>query len=211
MHQFDVTSAFTQASIDTEIYVDPPKGFETKGKDGKPQVLRLLKALYGTKQAARLWQQALIKHLLSMGFKQSPHDPCIFRYVGKHDECLIGAYVDDILCACSSKGTFDWFSSQFLHSETNPEGFYGKHLGKVNYFLGMAIDQYDDCSISVHQTKFITKMLDKFIPSHQANSIRGPPADSRGLREGAGEISSAPQSPSGELFREEGFRGGDEL
>ena len=108
---------------------------------------------YGTKQAARLWQQALIKHLLSMGFKQSPHDPCIFRYVGKHGECLIGAYVDDILCACSSKGTFDWFSSQFLHSETNPEGFYGKHLGKVNYFLGMAIDQYDDFDDQIHYVR----------------------------------------------------------
>ena len=31
MRQFFVTSAFTQACIDTEIYVDPPKGFETKG------------------------------------------------------------------------------------------------------------------------------------------------------------------------------------
>ena len=59
-----------------------------------------------------------------------------------------------------------------LHSDTNPDGFYGKHLGKVNYFLGMAIDQYDDYSISVHQMKFITKMLDKFIPSHQTNSIK---------------------------------------
>ena len=172
VHQFDVTSAFTQADMDAEIYVDPPKGFESKGKDGQPRVLRLKKALYGTKQAARLWQQALIKRLIAMGFKQSPHDPCIFRYVGKHGECLIGAYVDDLLCACSSPDTFAWFSSLFLHSDTNPDGFYGKHLGKVNYFLGMAIDQYDDYSISVHQMKFITKMLDKFIPSHQTNSIK---------------------------------------
>ena len=63
------TSAFTQANIDTEIYVDPPKGFTTKGKDGKPKVLLLRKALYGTKQAARLWQQALIAKLIDMGFK----------------------------------------------------------------------------------------------------------------------------------------------
>ena len=170
--QFDVTSAFTQADIDTEIYVDPPKGFTTKGKDGKPKVLLLRKALYGTKQAARLWQQALIAKLIDMGFKQSPHDPCIFRYVGKHGECLVGAYVDDILCACSKPETFKWFSSLFLHSDTNPHGFYGKHLGKVNYFLGMAIDQYDDYSISVNQTKYITKLLDKFVPSHQINAIK---------------------------------------
>ena len=29
--QFDVTSAFTQAEIDAEIYVEPPKGFATTG------------------------------------------------------------------------------------------------------------------------------------------------------------------------------------
>ena len=170
--QFDVTSAFTQANIDAEVYVEAPKGFETKGKDGQPKVLKLRKALYGTKQAARLWQQALVKRLVTMGFRQSPHDPCIFRYVGVHGECLIACYVDDLLCATSSPGTFDWFSSNFLFSDTNPDGFYGKHLGKVSYFLGMAIDQYDDCSISVHQCKYIGKMLDKFVPSHQANSIK---------------------------------------
>ena len=88
MDQFDVTSAFTQAEIDAEIYVEPPKGFATTGKDGRPQVLRLKKALYGTKQAARLWQQALVKRLKTMGFTQSAHDPCLFRYVGEHGECL---------------------------------------------------------------------------------------------------------------------------
>ena len=35
---FDVKNAFTQSSIDNEIYVQPPKGFETKGKDDMPQV-----------------------------------------------------------------------------------------------------------------------------------------------------------------------------
>ena len=34
-----------------------------------------------------------------------------------------------------------------MHSDTNPDGFRGKHLGKINYFLGMAIDQHADYSI----------------------------------------------------------------
>ena len=46
--QFDVTSAFTQADIDAEIYIEPPKGFGSKGRDGQTQVLKLKKALYGT-------------------------------------------------------------------------------------------------------------------------------------------------------------------
>ena len=59
-----------------------------------------------------------------------------------------------------------------MNSDTNPDGFRGKHLCKVNYFLGMAIDQHADYSISVHQTKYIEKMLDKFVPSHSVNSVK---------------------------------------
>ena len=36
----------------------------------------------------------------------------------------------------------------------------------------MAIDQHADYSISVHQTKYIEKMLDKFVPSHSVNSVK---------------------------------------
>ena len=116
--QFDVTSAFTQAEIDAEIYVEPPKGFATTGKDGRPQVLRLKKALYGTKQAARLWQQALVKRLKMMGFTQSAHDPCLFRHVGEHGECLVAAYVDDLLCATSNQATFQWFYRNFMNRDS---------------------------------------------------------------------------------------------
>ena len=170
--QFDITNAFTEADIDTEIYVEPPKGFTTKGKDGQTQVLRLRKALYGTKQASRLYQKLLVKRLLDIGFKQSSHDPCVFRYVGEHGECLVAAYVDDLLVGTSSACTFKWFSSNFIRSDSNPNGFRAKHLGKVNYFLGMAIDQFDDFSISVNQTKYIEKMLKKFTPSSDVNSIK---------------------------------------
>ena len=43
LEHFDVKNAFTQSDIDAEIYTEPPKGFETKGADGHPQVLKLLK------------------------------------------------------------------------------------------------------------------------------------------------------------------------
>ena len=170
--QFDITNAFTEADIDTEIYVEPPKGFTTKGKDGQTQVLRLRKALYGTKQASRLYQQLLVRRLIDIGFKQSSHDPCVFRYVGEYGECLVAAYVDDLLVGTNSASTFKWFSDNFIRNNSNPQGFRAKHLGKVNYFLGMAIDQLDDFSISVNQTKYVEKMLKKFAPSFDVNSIK---------------------------------------
>ena len=172
VHQFDVSNAFTQADIDAEIYVEAPKGYESKGRDGKNRVLKLQKALYGTKQAARLWQETLVAKLKAMGFTQSPNDPCLFRYVGPHGECLIAAYVDDLLCAVSSKKTLEWFQSQFIKTDENPGGFYAKYLGPLHFFLGMAVDQHADYSISVNQTKYIEKMLNKFVPSHDMNAIK---------------------------------------
>ena len=51
-----------------------------KNERGEDMVLELKKALYGTKQASRLWQFALRDFLMSpeMGFTNSPHDPCLF-------------------------------------------------------------------------------------------------------------------------------------
>ena len=57
LDHYDVTSAFTQSEIDAEIYVAAPPGdFTPKDSKGRPKVLKLKKALYGTKQASKLWQ-----------------------------------------------------------------------------------------------------------------------------------------------------------
>jgi hypothetical protein len=49
----DVKSAFLYGPLDEEIYMEQPVGFVIKGKEHL--VLRLLRAIYGLKQAARVW------------------------------------------------------------------------------------------------------------------------------------------------------------
>ena len=77
LDHYDVTNAFTQSEIDTEIYVEPPPGYEEYDANGKTMVLKLRKALYGTKQASRLWQETLRNKLTQMGFTSSLSDPCM--------------------------------------------------------------------------------------------------------------------------------------
>jgi hypothetical protein len=54
--------------------------------------IRLVKTLYGTKQAARQWFKHLQQGLISMGFKPSAVDPCM-RDIGAvqlmlaHNKC----------------------------------------------------------------------------------------------------------------------------
>ena len=46
VHQIDVKSAYLNAKLEKEIYMAPPHGFDIP--DG--MVLKLVKAVYGTKQ-----------------------------------------------------------------------------------------------------------------------------------------------------------------
>ena len=50
LHQMDVSSAYLNADIDVDLYIDQPKGFEIEGD----KVCKLKKSLYGWKQAGKL-------------------------------------------------------------------------------------------------------------------------------------------------------------
>jgi hypothetical protein len=50
-----------------------PAGIETKYGNGKTHVLKLLKNLYGQKQAGRVWNQHLTKGLKQLGLQAIKH------------------------------------------------------------------------------------------------------------------------------------------
>ena len=168
LEHFDVTNAFTQSDIDSEIYVEPPRGFEKYDKDGRSYVLKLKRALYGTKQASRMWQLKLRSHLMEhMGFSNSSHDPCLFsRRWDDGTVILVGVYVDDIVVA--HNGKLQWFIDEF----TGPKGFRGKHVGPLSWFLGMSVEQGSDFSVEVHQEQYIAKLIEKFAPAHVASLVK---------------------------------------
>ena len=88
----DFTLAYTQAPIDTEMYIEVPAGFEVDGEKGK-YVLKLRKNLYGLKQAGLNWYETLQKYLKQIGFKQSAIDPCCYYRNG----VVLLCYIDDCL------------------------------------------------------------------------------------------------------------------
>lgn len=83
--------AYPQALPEYDIYMDLPKGVETKF--GSDKVLRLNKNLYGQKQAGSQFHIFARENLISVGWEQSCINECIF-YKGK---TVILMYVDDLI------------------------------------------------------------------------------------------------------------------
>ncbi len=93
--QVDVTCAFLHADLapGETIYVDMPFRFNTKSKNGKQQVLKLNKTLYGLSQSPRAFWKYITKKLKLCGLKQSKFDPCLF--IGPDVMCIV--YLNDLI------------------------------------------------------------------------------------------------------------------
>ena len=71
----DVKTAFLNAPIDCELFIEQPEGFCVKGKNGEKLVCRLNKSLYGLKQSGRNWNNLLHTYLTDENYIQSYADP----------------------------------------------------------------------------------------------------------------------------------------
>lgn len=94
-HQMDVKTAFLHGDLKEELYMAIPDGVTAPPNT----VCRLLKSLYGLKQSPRCWNEKFNDRLLSLGFRRSLHDYCLYVRVVPGDEIYIILYVDDLLIA----------------------------------------------------------------------------------------------------------------
>nr|GEY65402.1 ribonuclease H-like domain, reverse transcriptase, RNA-dependent DNA polymerase [Tanacetum cinerariifolium] len=101
VHQMDVKSTFLYGTIEEEVYVCQPLGFEDL--DYPDKVYKVVKALYGLHQAPKAWYETLASYLLENGFYRGKIDQTLFikRQKVKHkpDGILISQdkYVAKIL------------------------------------------------------------------------------------------------------------------
>jgi hypothetical protein len=74
LEHWDIRQAFTQAKLEEEL-ICMPELFEDQPDDF---VCRLLKSIYGLKQAAKNWRDMLKKMFLVAKFTPLLSDPCVF-------------------------------------------------------------------------------------------------------------------------------------
>ena len=127
--QWDVKSAFPNAPLDEEIYVEQPLGFIDPKFPNK--VCKLNKALYGLKQAARQWYQHLLSIVYEIGFIHIPSDQSVFY--NSITKIIITSHIDDLLI----------FGSDIMAINELKFGL-SQHveisdLGDVSFYLDMTI------------------------------------------------------------------------
>jgi hypothetical protein len=100
---FDVKSAFLHSDINHPVYIRPPPGVSVK----PVCVLKLRKALYGTRQAARCWWLHLKSCLEKIGFFPHLEDQSTYFYSSGSDRAFLWVHVDDGLFTASSPSLLD--------------------------------------------------------------------------------------------------------
>ncbi|KFD60883.1 hypothetical protein M514_26944 [Trichuris suis] len=141
--QFDVKTAFLYGTLEEEVYVRQPEGFE----DGTDRVCRLNRSLYGLKQSPRCWNKRLVEFMKKKGMKQSTADPCLFIRQGRKSKLMVVVYVDDGILAGSDTCEMELFLAEM-------EKEFRITKGPLDSFLGIGIKVLQDGSIFVGQEMY---------------------------------------------------------
>ena len=111
----DVKTAFLNGYLDETIYMSQPEGFEVKGQEQK--VCKLLRSIYGLKQASRSWNLRFDDTIKTFGFEQNVDEPCVYKQIKDGVVVFLVLYVDDILLigndVTSLSKVKNWLAEQF--------------------------------------------------------------------------------------------------
>jgi Reverse transcriptase (RNA-dependent DNA polymerase) len=156
VYHIDCVTAFLNSPAKFENYMELPKILvDTLSL---APLVKLLKGLYGTHDAPRLWWDLLHNVLVTdMKFVQSTADQCLYLHSSK--DMLAGVYVDDLPLVASPEN-YKWFV------ETLSKFFKLTDKGIMTKCLGMDVVQeiVDNklVSVKLHQLSYINDVLDRF-------------------------------------------------
>nr|GEW75959.1 reverse transcriptase domain-containing protein [Tanacetum cinerariifolium] len=142
VYQMDVKSAFLYGTINEEVYVMQPPGFQDP--EFPDIVYKVEKAMYGLHQAPR-----------ACCVKRGTIDQTLFIKKHKGEFLLVQVYVDDIIFGSSNLQLCREFEA-LMHNK-----FRMSDMGELIFFLGLQVLQKKD-GIFLSQDKYVGDVLKKF-------------------------------------------------
>jgi len=159
---------YTQADAPLDdLYIKVPKGVEVENGRCEDYVMNVNKNVYSTHQAGWVWNKHLIAKLKLIGFTQSKIDECVF-YQG---QCIYVLYTNDSILVGPDDDELD-----AIVNDMQTSGLNLMVEGKIDDFLGMNIDRWDDGTFNLMQPHLIDQIL-KEMRLHSNNvSVKTMPA-----------------------------------
>lgn len=145
VRKFDIKTAFLNGTLNEEIFMKLPEGYNEKGK-----VCRLKKALYGLKQAPLKWNERLKSFLEEIGFQSLKSDACIF--INKKKSLYLCIYVDDGLLFGKDETELDECMQKLGHE------FDMNWTKDVKSFLGIELNWIQN-GLMLSQPTYVEKLL----------------------------------------------------
>ena len=154
LHQLDVKTAFLNGVIDEDVYLEQPAGY-TEGGGG--MVCHLNRALYGLRQAPRMWHIRLKEELERLGFRASEADPSLFVADIEGERAFILVYVDDILIAAKDLVVVSSVKAKIMST------FDTRDMGEASLFLGMTIARNRSArTVTLSQERAVKDLVSKY-------------------------------------------------
>jgi histone deacetylase 1/2 len=134
----DVETAFLTADMDCEVWAKMPPfwGNDNEAIDVTMPTMKprlLIKGVPGIPQGSRLFFETFSAHLISMGYKPSNADKCLFIHPGLGEKNAIIIWVDDFVFMHERERTFANFMASIRTKFIVPGA------ASLNSFLGMEI------------------------------------------------------------------------
>ena len=150
--QLDFVMAYPQAPAEMPLYMRLPQGYKHRGMSRKTHALKLIRNVYGQKQAGRVWNKFMDKGMRDIGFTPSAFDPCLY-YRGS---VLFLVYIDDCIMFRPDAGAIDQVVTDL---RSCPQQFTVDDQGDVGDFLGIQIKRHTDGSVHLSQPQLIDSII----------------------------------------------------
>jgi len=154
VHQMDFVTAFLNAEVDVQLYMQQPEGYE----DGTAKVCKIQKGLYGLKQAPRGWNQKLNEIMKSFNFEKNIADDSVYiKHIQNDLKIIVAVYVDDLIILSNNLKEIEVFKREIKKL------YNVKDLGELSLILGMRWKRNRaERKSNLNQTTYIQEILEKF-------------------------------------------------
>jgi hypothetical protein len=164
VRQMDVKGAYLNGWLKEEIYMKQPAGYD----DGSGRVCRLIKTLYGLKQAGNEWNNEFDGTMKDLAYTNTRSDYCCYIRRQGENFAIVLVWVDDLVVFTNSPAESDRVEHELKQK------FEIKTLGEPSLLLGMKITRDKENQITtLSQAHYVDKILHR-VGLQDANPVSTP-------------------------------------